>query len=214
MKLWFIFVLLVSNVADAAPKITLRYSPIFDWWCSRQTGIEITNTEQDRLISKFEDLQAEWNKVGPTFLAKTESLFKKTFLQNEMIATVFLCKKTPSLSMPLLINGNWFVDDALMQPTERVADIIFHELIHTYLADNFPNIWTSPFITKYQNENSGVLSHLHLNALQKKVYLELGLKKRVDDLIRFDSESYKNDYKRAWDIVNAEGEDTLLSELE
>ena len=68
-------------------------------------------------------------------------------------------------------------------------------------------------LKKYQNEESGVLSHLHLMAIQKKVYLELGLKDRIEKVIKFDSEVYKGAYKRSWDIVNQEGEDKFIEEL-
>lgn len=99
------------------------------------------------------------------------------------------------MSMPVLINGNWFVKDT-PKPTDLVVDIIYHELIHTYLVDNFPNFMSSPLLTKYKDEDPGVLSHLHLVAIQKKVYLELGLKDRIENAIRFDSDVYKGAYKR------------------
>lgn len=207
-----IFFLFPIFASASVPSVILRYSPVFDSWCSNQTGLEITKIETDRLVAIFPDLQAEWDKIGPTLLAKTESIIKKSFFQTEMVGTVFLCKKTPSMSMPLLINANWFVKDT-PQPTDLVVDIIYHELIHTYLVDNFPNLFSSPLLIKYQNEGTGVLAHLHLMAIQKKVYLELGLKDRIDGVIKFDSESYKGAYKRAWEIVNLEGEDKFVEEL-
>lgn len=108
------------------PTVNLGYSFVFDRWCSQQTGIEVTQAERDRLINVFPKLQSQWDKTGPTLIEKTESIIKKPFLEKEMIVTVFLCKKTPSMSMPLLINGNWFVKDT-PEPTDLVVDIIFHE---------------------------------------------------------------------------------------
>jgi len=194
------------------PSILLKYSWVFDSWCAAQTGVEIKQIERERLAAKFLDLQAAWNKTGPALLAQTEKTIGKPFYEKEMIATVFLCKKTPSMSMPLLINGNWFVSDAPM-PTDIVADIIYHELMHTYLVDHFPNLPSSPLLTKYGNEDPGVLSHLHLMALQKTVYLELGLKERIAKVIEFDSEHYKGAYKRSWEIVIQEGADKFVAEL-
>lgn len=206
------FVMFPFFASASIPSVILRYSPIFDSWCSNQTEIEITEAETDRLIAIFPNLQAAWDKTGPTLLAKTVSIVKKSFYQKEMIGTIFLCKKTPSMSMPLLINANWFVKDS-PQPTDLVVDIIYHELIHTFLDDNFRNIFSSPLLTQYKNEGDGVLAHLHLMAIQKKVYLELGLKDRIDKVIQFDSESYKGAYKRAWEIVNLEGENRFVEEL-
>lgn len=181
-------------------------------WCSQQTGIPVTEEEKKKLVAIFPKLQAAWDRDGPILLKMTESLIKKPFHDKEMIGTVFLCKKTPSMSSPLLINGNWFVKAPPM-PIDLVTDILFHEIIHTYLDDNFHNIQTTPLLTKYRNEEPNVLSHLHLMAIQKKVYLQLGFKERIENVIRFDSDSYRGSYKRAWEIVTLEGADQLLAEL-
>lgn len=214
-KVLILSLLTLSPLAmSKSPKITLRYSPYFDFWCSQQTNIDISDEQKNRLAQIFPALQNAWDKLGPTLLKKTESLMGKDFSQNEMIATVFLCKKTPSISMPLLINANWFTTYENPQPADLAADIIYHELIHTYLVDNFPEqLYNSALLKKYANEEPGVLSHIHLMALQKKVYLELGLKDRIEKVISFESESYKGAYKRSWEIVNSEGEESLVKEL-
>ncbi len=207
-------VLIISGFANAkTPIVTLRYSAIFDQWCTQQNGIAVKDVERNRLVAVLPTLQSEWDKIGPALLEKTESIVGRIFQQNEMIGTVFLCKKTPSMSMPLLINGNWFVADS-PAPMEMVADIIYHELIHTYLVDGFQKVWpSSKMLKKYQIEDRRVLSHLHLMAIQKKVYLELGLNDRIEKVIKFDTEVYKGAYARSWEIVNSEGEDKFIEEL-
>jgi len=114
--------------------------------------------------------------------------------------------------LALLINGNWFVS-ASPQPTDLIVDIIYHELIHTYLVDNFPNLFSSPLLKKYKNEDPRVLSHLHPMAIQKQVYLSLALKDRIHNVIKFDSHYYQGAYKRSWELVNSEGEDKFIEEL-
>lgn len=215
MKYFFIAIAIcASSFANAKPlDVSLRDSFVFDRWCANQTGIAITPLERQRLENIIPKLQFEWNSHGPELIEKMEFVVKKPFPAKEMIATVFLCKKTPSMSMPLLINGNWFVKEN-PEPIGLVVDIVFHELIHTYLVDNFPGLWyTSPLLAKYKNEERGVLSHLHLMALQKRVYLELGLKDRLQSVIKFDSEVYQGAYKRSWEIVNLEGEGKFIEEL-
>lgn len=216
MKLLTLLFAILLNAAIAhaeGPVVTFRYSWVFDSWCASQNGVEISQVEKDRLIDKFSDMQSAWNKTGPTLLDQTVKTIGKPFHQKEMIATMFLCKKTPSMSMPLLINGNWFASEA-PQPTDLIVDITYHELIHTYLVDNFPTLMSSALLAKYKGEHPGVLSHLHLMALQKAVYLELGLKDRIEILIKFDSEHYKGAYKRSWEIVNSiEGYMPFVNEL-
>ncbi len=198
-KLWRItlkpltFLILVGffplSVFASAPKVVLRDSWVFDSWCSRQNGNPIHVEEAQKLDKILPDLQAAWNNAGPAML-----------------------KKTPSMSMPLLINGNWFVSES-PRPVDLVADIVSHELIHTYLVDNFRNRMPTPLLTKYRNEDGRVLSHLHLMAIQKEIYLELGLNARIEGVIKFDSEVLAGSYKRSWEIVNAEGADKFVEEL-
>lgn len=212
-KSWLVVLTLFSDLTYARPPaITLRYSDVFDSWCSRQTGVEITNQARDRLVRAFPGLQTAWDNLGPALLSETERVVGRSFLQGEMIGTVFLCRNTPSMSIPLLVNGNWFVSDS-PQSLDRVVDIVYHELLHTYLVDNYPDLLTSPLLTKYRSEDPGVIAHLHLMATQKAVYRALGLESRIESLIDFDSNKYGGAYKRSWDIVNAEGEYKFIAEL-
>ncbi len=208
-----LLVLMFSSFAAAAEfSVTLRYSYVFDMWCSSHVGSSVTQDEVNGLYTVFPTLQSAWTKTGPGLVNALETTMRKSFLQREFIATVFLCKNTPSMSMPLLINGNWFYGPKAQDP-DLVVDIIFHELLHTFIVDHFPKLYNSSMFTKYRSEDPGVLSHLHLMALQKKVYLSLGLKERIENVIRFDSEHYRGAYKRSWEIVNLEGEDAFFQDL-
>ena len=74
----------------------------------------------------------------------------------------------------------------------------------------------SPFRKKYEAEGEHllVLNHLHLMAIQKQVYLELGLEEDLGSVIANDSLLAKGQYKRAWEIVNEEGHDAFVAELQ
>jgi hypothetical protein len=69
-------------------------------------------------------------------------------------------------------------------------------------------------IKKHESESVVVKKHLHVLALEKLALLRLG---REPDLATLDK-NYRNldpanPYRRAWEIVNAEGYDAFVKEL-
>jgi hypothetical protein len=96
---------------------------------------------------------------------------------------------------------------------ESFADLVFHEMLHTWVTENMT--WPTPLTTKYGNEERTVTNHLHLMALQKFVYTELGRA----DLLRMIDDQYRNmsapAYNRAWEIVSTiEGYEAFIAEIE
>jgi hypothetical protein len=196
------------------PVIKYRYSPVFDGWCTATNGTEVPDSKRQQLLGKVDNFQAEWDKLGPKLLATTEDLIGKPFRRREVTATLFLCGRTPSMSMPLLVNGNWFVDGEKQIPNDMATHIVFHELLHIYLVDNFMH--ESLLRKKYEaeGENFIVLNHMHLMAIQKLVYLELGLEDELSRVIANDSILTKGAYRRSWEIVNEVGHEIFVAELQ
>lgn len=195
------------------PVIKYRYSTVFDRWCTATNGTDVPDSKRQQLLGKVDNIQAEWDKLGPKLLATTEKLIGKPFQRREVTATLFLCGRTPSMSMPLLVNGNWFVDGEKQIPNDMATHIVFHELVHIYLVDHF--MGETPLRKKYgaEGENFLVLNHLHLMAIQKMVYLELGLEEELSRVIANDSILAKGAYKRSWEIVNEVGHEVFVAEL-
>ncbi|MFZ4405338.1 MAG: hypothetical protein ACOYOK_14660, partial [Pseudobdellovibrionaceae bacterium] len=92
---------------------------------------------------------------------------------------------------------------------DAFADLVFHELLHTWVGEHL--IRPSPLFHKYENEARLTRNHLHLMAVQKLIYQKLNR----DDLIQMIQNQYNRhaEYKRAWDIVNAEGIQVFIDEL-
>ena len=67
----------------------------------------------------------------------------------------------------------------------------------------------SRLLSEHQNENRRVKNHLHLLALGKAVYLELGLASELEEIIEIDGQLPGSAYKRAWEIVNQTGNEYL-----
>jgi len=105
---------------------------------------------------------------------------------------------------------NSFVQPSLSQAV--TISIIFHEILHRYLKDRIPA--NSSLLLKYKNEDETVLSHLHLFAIQKAVYLALGERDILSDVIKKDDLLPNSSYARTWEIVNSlEDYRSFLKEL-
>ena len=216
MKFLTLFVFIISaNVWASVLHVEYQYASVFDRWCTKQNRTVISNDERKELFSKFNEFQNEWDTIGPKLVAAVSKILKKDFKQKEMIAAIFLCKKTPSMSMPLLINGNWFAKGKDSIPSHMITALTFHELLHTFLDDNYSLLLSTSLIARYQRqgESNRVLGHLHLMAIQKMVYLSLGMKDRLNEVIDLESSFSNGGYKRAWEIINKDGYLPFIGEL-
>ena len=97
-----------------------------------------------------------------------------------------------------------------VRPGFVFLDLVFHELLHTWLVENLK--WPTPLVVKYKSEQKAVRFHLHLMAVQIFIYKKLGR----NDLLNWISDFYPKmggAYLRAWEIVNAEGYEAFISEI-
>jgi len=119
------------------------------------------------------------------------------------------------MSVPLLINVRRFLDGPTLgspQPMSLFSALLFHELLHTYIG-RYDGL-ESKLIEKYSGEPLVVLTHLHLTALMKRVYLKLGRAEQLREIVARDAASEDPAYRRAWQIVNdIEDHETFVSEL-
>ncbi|MCB9025580.1 MAG: hypothetical protein H6625_04620 [Bdellovibrionaceae bacterium] len=198
------------------PDIQFRYGRTFDNICAAQAKTVIKPEWLTELTTKLPKLQTEWNKNGEDLLLEVYNIFGKSFLRTEMIVTVFTCQKFPSMSQPLLIKISWFLNSSSNnnpQPDHVFVGLTFHELLHTYIYENFSSQWPTGLLKKYKDEPDVVLSHLHQVALQKYIYIKLKRENELKDIIKFDQSLGKN-YHRAWEIVNEiEGYKPFIDEL-
>jgi hypothetical protein len=67
---------------------------------------------------------------------------------------------------------------------------------------------------KYKDEATMVLTHLHLMAVMKHVYLKLRRREQLQEIIAWDSAAENPIYRRGWQIVNdIEGHRAFVDEL-
>lgn len=196
------------------PTVRFDYGFVpFDRSCSRLTESEVPKEQIEELLARLESFQAYWDREGPPLLATMIAATGQPFRQREIIATMSLCD-FPSMSHPLLINMRRFMDSGPQDPPRSMpmfAALVFHELLHIYVSDRLES---SPLREKYKDEPGSVKSHMHLMALMKKVYLELGRQEVLEEIIAKDQKPGRPIYARSWQIVNElEGYQPFVDEL-
>jgi hypothetical protein len=197
---------LTAVLARAAehPKLFISYSAIFDGACSQKTGFAIDHAWMNEVQARQAEFQAAWDAEAPALFAKLFELTGKSFSRKELSVTLSVCNIV-SMSNPFLINVKWFLKsfnkEEAPSPLHGFVELVFHEFIHNYLVEIFD--WRlSEQLYKYKDEAPGVLSHLHLMALQKTVYLALGRQDLLDWLSFFNNK-VGGDYARTWEIIDA-----------
>ena len=199
------------------PDLFFEHSYLFDDVCAQGKNIKpewIKETQE-----KIPAYQIQWSKdSGPLF----ETLFTrfpgKFFIRKELTATISACPYFISFSAPLTIKLVDHLESYCnemgrkQRPDYAFTWVVCHELLHTRLKDNFPP--NTPLLKKYENESYGVKVHLHLLALEQWPYP----KANRMDLLKWAEEFYpsatKGPYPRAWEIVNKEGHEVFIKELE
>jgi hypothetical protein len=90
--------------------------------------------------------------------------------------------------------------------------LVFHDC-STPISGAYDSLG-SKLIEKYAHEPVVVLTHLHLTALMKQVYLKLGRAELLREIVVGDSAAEDPAYRRAWEIVNdIEGHEAFVNEL-
>lgn len=202
--------LLCSSVAMAAPPmVTISYSPSIDTVCAFVRGYQIKkewNEELARDVGSFIDL---WVKVGPKLLSTTEKITGKPFTEKNVSAYLTLCDLPSQSIFGVSVNMRYALSSFTKNPVPMryKIGVLYHEILHKYVDKYLPA--RSVLLAKYQNEPARVREHLHLLALQKAVYLELGMKDELAEVIDIDSQFPGGFYKRAWQIVNQDKDDYL-----
>ena len=191
----------------------LSYSFLFDQVCEKISGQKIPLAAKAEGPKRLDEFTRQWQKDSPDFFRVLIKQTGRSFERKEETVSLTSCN-IPSVSDPILIPlKRWLISLGGSEPLGGFSDVVFHELLHRFLTSNF-DANKSALIKKYKNENQQVLTHLHLMALQKMIYVEL----KRNDLIAWLDHDYNQliggDYKRAWEIVDSiEGSQAFVDEL-
>lgn len=215
--------LLLTNFANAreaqtlpisqSPKVVIFYASMFDTVCTSKTAYKIESSWVKDLKNNLPSWRDTWDKEGALLLNTTVKLVGRTFEQKDFQISLSLCS-FPSMSAPLIVNARYALGNFTPHPIPKSVFIstIYHELLHNYIDSFLPK--NTPLLIKYKNESQGVLSHLHLLALEKDAYLQLGWDATLKQVIEKDESLPNKDYKRAWEIINKkENSESFIREL-
>ncbi|MGZ3771765.1 MAG: hypothetical protein ACXVCP_19465 [Bdellovibrio sp.] len=219
----FIFLLIPFNIL-ASPKLFFSWTNIYDKMCAR--GFEYSKIDQEEdseklklswsieLKKRVPDFQKQWDEDSQALFKVLVTEFKKDFSRSEYTASLSACAPAPSMPDPLVLNVSRYLR-AYRAPKEPkdmkfFVDIPFHELLHLWLFEHFPQ--DTPLKLKYKNEKIGVVSHIHLFAMESLIYEKankLDIWKEVHDFHMRQG----GIHGRAMEILDKEGRERILSEL-
>ncbi len=220
----FILVFLFSGIVEAiySPKLLIEPAPLFDQECQARTGFAVAPEWTNELMDKKESFQKAWNERADKLNRWAEKFAGRKYTQKEFSVALVLCKWTP-MAAPFIVSARPFLqssasaDPIIGAPLSMSAfvSITHHELLHRLVENAASETFfkTSSMLTRYQNEPFNVRVHLHLMAIQQATYIQL----RDQDLLQQTAVLYNfigGDYKRAWEIVNAEGYKKFILELQ
>ncbi len=204
IKLIVIFTLLTCN-GNALSKtidVIIEYNSDLDESCSNAKNYKIKDSWKKELKVKQSQLIKEWSNYGGKLLLETEGIVGNEFNRAFVTANLALCN-TPSRSFPLTINMRYSLSTFTNNPVSIDVKVgtLYHELLHPYIINNLRT--NSLLLTLYNKEPQRVKDHIHLLALLKAVYLNIGLADKLSTIIEADNSLPNGFYKRAWEIVNS-----------
>lgn len=217
-----IALLLIGAEASAQPllpKIDVLYPPggtVFDRNCESITKKAADPALIDKVAAKRSEFQAAWDQFGPTYVRAALEMVGRPFPYPAMQAVLTVCDVgSGGMSAPLLIPVEIYLRDP-SDPGEHhppmwvFAEVVFHELMHNYSRDVYE---TSNLRKKYASLPVPVLNHLPVVALERAVLAKVGETDHLAYIEHLYMEPGNATYKRAWEIVSAEGVDAFIGEL-
>lgn len=197
-----------------SPVVEILYPPggsLLDRLCKSDLNLPIDERALQAAVQQRAELQKQWDAEGPSYMNAALAEIGLDFPYREVQATLSVCLPA-STSVPLVIDVRAFLPTAAKPaPTWEFSEIIFHELMHTYVSRVYA---ASALMKKYRDQPATTKYHLHVMAIEKMTLLKLN---RTDRLKVIDHDyRYGPDpaYKRAWEIVNdVEGYRPFLDEL-
>jgi hypothetical protein len=195
------------------PRVDFEYSDIWARVCGELSGQEIGAEQEAAARALTAELAVLWADNEKALLGTAIEIVGAPFPARELHAVVSVCR-TPSMSKPLVLNVRPWLEGGAAPPLDRAVLVatVFHESLHWYVHARVPR--ASPLLAKYAGEDLLVRNHLHLLALLKRVYEKLGRSRELALVVDADRRLPRPAYKRAWEIVNAEGAGPFVSELQ
>jgi len=198
------------------PKVNFIWSWIY------QSQIHSTTVDEEydyesytRYVESFiKGIKKTWKALEENVFRSIEELSGLKWGKSELNCYVIKISSMNPISDPMTIpiqlqaeGGNFTLSE------ERFIDMVVHELIHNLFIQNEDkmNQYFKYALRKYKNEQLNTIIHLFLHAIQKKIFLKLFDKRRLNN--EKQACSFYDADKKSWDMVDKIGEDIIIQEF-
>jgi hypothetical protein len=200
-------------LAAQTPTVEILYPPagsLLDRLCKSDLQRPVNDEALAAAVQLRPEFQKRWDVEGPVYLKTAVEEIGRDFPYREMQATLTVCLPA-STSIPLIIDVRPFLPTATKPaPDWEFAEVVFHELMHTYVS---PFLGRSALMQKYKDEPPTTRYHLHVMAMEEMTLRKLNMLDRLKTIDQEYRNGPDNAYKRAWEIVEAEGYKRFIGEL-
>lgn len=193
------------------PKTIFKYSFIYNEHCKDFINLKFPQFAADYpleedILKYIEIVKNIWEPIEKNTLTEMAKIINFSW-DNDNILCYVVGSCVP-FSDPVTLR--------LYKNYDRFIDTLVHELIHRCLSqdinDEKMNKVYNIIEDKYKNEPIKTRIHITVHAIHTHLYLKLFSPERLQKDINRTKDDY--DYKRAWDIVNAEGYQNILKYFE
>jgi hypothetical protein len=194
------------------PKVRFVYSFVYDdhwraFFEAKKFGYGPKQYPSEKKVRQFiEKVRKIWMPLEGKVLremAKASGLSWSAKIIPVYVVGVCHTPFSVPLTIPIYDKVDWFIDT------------LTHELIHNLFVQQInkdKGVRAFRYIhMKYGKERPVTMRHVLLHAIHKHLYLKLFNQERFERDVRI-MQHYK-DYKRSWDIVNAEGHEQIIKEF-
>jgi len=210
----FILILLITNInfAQAFPRLYFKTSGIFHSECQRtnQTRYHYHPEWLTELNNRQTEIEAAWNLIKDHLTHALLDLTGKQMQRKEMDLLLHVCGQI-SMSTPLSVKTTFFLNSYArdkqkpVEPLYGLSVLILHELLHNFLIEQ--DFFSKSQLLKsdlYKNMSNKVKLHLHLMAIQRKIYLYLRMPNSLTWAEYFNVDVIGGDYKTTWEIIKSD----------
>ncbi len=198
------------------PEIKISYNqfldPIFIFYCQNHPDLkkmgwnDWTPPTKEAMDVRVKNYREAWRQIEERVLKSLQENLKLNFKRN--VIDVHIVSGNPrQFSRPLVIKSGYSKVDFIIT--------IIHELIHVLLSDNehaLPH--PKDIFPKHHKESQTTKNHIVVHAVLKIIFLEtLNSKELLDRNIEISTKHSTKDYLRAWEIVNDNGANQIISEF-
>lgn len=227
--------------AAALPRVTFVHARLLEGYCGQVSAVKPDPAAIEEVTRRLPEFQAAWDRDGPVLMRATLEVSGVAYGFSERNYDLHACPDMSSMSSPPILAVARYThaagagaESGLVRravesgrpwaklPPRPISDFVYtvwHELAHKHVVDALgfasgQRPVETPFLKKYAAEPFTVRWHLHLFAIEKLALRKLG--REAEYAARYErlkQSGYKN-YVRARDIVESEGAEAIVADLQ